>query len=141
MCVCVCRVLLLGSPTDNSTADSLAQAAQEIIQDLQSQSEDSLPAAPHALQNVQALLAVVMAGLASLTQAELHGAARQILRLAVGCVDDAAVSELSQQIRQAHFVCAQCFSLRALQCSGVGSGNCRLSIRGCSCLQAESTVL
>lgn len=86
---------MLGTPSDSSVADALAQAAQDIAQGLPGHSNEITPRASGSLQ---ALLKAVLWGFASLTQAQLHAAANHILRLAGQSGDEAAVDELSQQI-------------------------------------------
>lgn len=95
------RVLLFGAPADSSVAEALRQAALGVFQALPGHSSASpAPAAEACPDTLQGLLRVVMWGAASLTHAELAGAASQILQLAGQPLDDVMVAELSQHIRQ-----------------------------------------
>lgn len=102
------RALLFGAPADSSVADALSQAALSVFQALPGHSSAS-PAAEACPGTLQGLLRVVMWGAASLTHAELAGAASQILQLAGQLPDDVMVAELSQHIRQV-LKCVTCLS-------------------------------
>ena len=98
------RVMLLGAPSSSNTADALTSAAKDIAQRLAGQSSQG--ATMHDSDSLQGLLQVLMWGLASLTHAQLHVAVTQIMRLMGQPVQDAVVSELSQQMRYAAAGCA-----------------------------------
>lgn len=100
-CFHVFRVLLHGAPSDSTIAAALQDAALEIALGLPQQGNDAPKACSTAQSqsSLQALLTVLMWGLAGITQAQLHVAAREILHLVGACVTDTAIKQLSQQLR------------------------------------------
>ena len=94
-------MLFYGAPADQSTAAALCEAALEIASGLckRSQGEPAACGTDQAQSSLQALLTVLMWGLASLTAAQLQAAAREVLCLADASVDDATVDQLCQQLR------------------------------------------
>jgi len=105
-----CRVLLFGVPSDSTRAEALQAAALEIASGLPEQ----LGSAPTACCtgqhecSLQALLTVLMWGLASLTQAQQRVAASEVLRLAGAAVNDSAADQLTQQMRSVWESSAAC---------------------------------
>ena len=111
------RTLLFGAPTDNSIANALSHAAQDIAESLTCHSkspsagagtaaaaaasldDDSTGMSARARGSLQMLLKLLLSGLAGLTHAELHSVAGQLLRLAGQTAEDAEAQKLSAQLR------------------------------------------
>lgn len=103
------RILLFGAPLDSSTREALTQAALDMCEALLEQNKASAPAAAACPGSFQALLQVVMWGVASLTYAELLCAVSQLLQFAGQPAGDVRVAELAHQIRQVHSACTGFF--------------------------------
>ena len=81
-------------------AAALHEAALETASDLCMRSQGEAAAGTDQAQSsLQALLTVLMWGLASLTAAQLQAAAKEVLCLAGASVNDAPVDQLCQQLR------------------------------------------
>ena len=102
--LCNGRVLLYGVPTDKDAAANLQESAAQIAQDIRNtgQGASVVPQDKQSQEAWEALLAALMTGLATLTEAQLHVAAREVLRLAGGSDDDTAIGQLCKKMRSAN---------------------------------------
>ena len=84
--------------------EAAAQSAQSIYDS--GQSASPMQQDTQSQGALEALLAALMFGLATITETQLRVAAREVLRLAGSSENDSAVDQLCQQMRSAHTTAA-----------------------------------